>query len=103
MSKNTWQWLVILGAPYLLIGAASGGHGFLLLPLGGTMGVLNGLMFSNIYASQGFRITFLLGCLLLVLLFLAGWRYRAHWLGKILCALAVYLWCLAGLIGFGPQ
>lgn len=104
MGKHTKQWLLVLVAPYLLLDLVSGGSLLLLLPLGGGLGVFQGVFQSGAYGygTLTFRLCLAFFCLLCLFAFVVGFKFREHLWGKAMCSISVLLWCLAGLIGFGP-
>lgn len=99
--KQAVQWLIVLLLPYVLIGIFSSGSGFLLLPLGGTLGIFTGITSSSPYITPIFRISLIVLSLALLALFFVGFRSRKKLWGKALCSCAIYLWCIAGSAGFG--
>lgn len=101
--KQAVQWLIVLLLPYFLLGMFSYGAGFLLLPLGGTLGVFTGITSSSPYVTPIFRISLIALSLALLALFFVGFRLRKKLWGKALFSCAIYLWCIAGLVGFGSQ
>ena len=102
LSRNQKQWLILL-APYLLLGAFSWGWTLLLLPLGGTLGLWVGFTTSNDYFTPPFKAGLALACAISLALVCVGWPQRQRFWGKALCAAGLYLWCTAGVVGFGPQ
>ena len=101
--KHAVQWLIVLLLPYVLLGMFSFGTGFLLLPLGGTVGIFTGITSSSPYVTPIFRISLIALSLALLVLFVVGFRLRKNIWGKVLCSCAIYIWCITGLVGFGSQ
>lgn len=76
----------------------------LLIPfLGLFVGPVVGLASTAPYFSAGFKLALLFALIGILGLFLVGLRFRRAWWGKLLAIGAVWLWILAGLVGFGPQ
>lgn len=73
-----------------------------MLPLG-ALGVPVALFAQAPFFTPGFKLAILTSALLATALFVTGWRKRAHWAGKLANAAGAYLWCITGLVGFGPQ
>ena len=103
MNKDIKQWLVIYLIPYAVVGILTLGTGLILLPLGGTVGVIIGLSSTEPYFTSSFKMILITVLLLAILLFIVGFKFHEKLWGKILNAVGVYLWCVSGLIGFGPQ
>lgn len=101
--SHTWQWALAYGVPAFLIGVPTMGLGLLMLPLGGTLGVVVGLTSEAPFFTVNFRILLIIECLFSLALFFIGMRYRRYFWGKVLSSVGIYLWCLSGLVGFGPQ
>ena len=102
LSRNLKQWLILL-VPYLVMGAFSLGGALLLLPLGGTVGLWVGFTSSNEFFTPQFKAGLALACAISLALVCVGWPQRQHFWGKAFCAAGLYLWCMAGVVGFGPQ
>jgi len=78
--------------------------GALLIPfLGLFVGPVVGLVSTAPYFSAGFKLALLFALIGILGLFMVGLRFRRAWWGKLLAIGAVWLWILAGLVGFGPQ
>lgn len=76
----------------------------LLIPfLGLFVGPVVGLVSTAPYFSAGFKLALLFALIGILGLFMVGLRFRRAWQGKLLAIGAVWLWILAGLVGFGPQ
>lgn len=103
MNKERKQWLAVYLIPYALIGIFTLGAGLFMFPLGGIVGVVVGLSSTEPYFTSSFKIVLSSVLFLAVMLFIVGFRFRERLWGKIINAAGVYLWCVAGLIGFGPQ
>ena len=97
------QWVLVIVMPYAVLGAVTHGAAWLLLPLGGLLGIFSGFTMSNSFFTPGFKVALALACAASVTLVAIGLRLRRRWWGKLLSAGGVYLWCVAGVIGFGPQ
>lgn len=100
--NDTKQWLIVVLVP-LAVAIVVLGSGVVLLPLGGTLGILVGLFSSAAFFTVGFKVGLALGLLTCCLSFLIGYRFRNRFLGKTLMSLSVFVWCGIGLFGFGPQ
>ncbi len=103
MNKNLKQWLIVYLAPYALIGIFTFGAGLFLVPLGGTLGVFVGLTSDAPFFTFKFRLTLMAVCIASIIIFIIGYKLRSKIWGKILNAAGSYLWCFAGIVGFGPQ
>jgi len=97
------QWLLVLLGPALALAIATRGSALMLLPLAATLGVFHGLTSTAPFAGSGFSVSIALACVGCIALAMLGWRYRAHFAGKLLCSAGLYLWCVVGAVGFGPQ
>lgn len=100
--RDALQWLIVAALP-LLIGGIFLGPAILLLPVGGVVGVGVGVISNGTPFTIAFKVGLLSALLGCVLLFVTGCRHRHAFWGKASASLAVYLWCAAGLVGFGPQ
>ena len=96
------QWIVALLLP-LVLALVAFGYAAFLLPVGGTIGVVQGLVSSAPYSTLAFKAGLVAALALCVLVVMSGFRLRQHVLGKILTSLGIYAWCIVGLVGFGPQ
>ena len=103
MNKEQKHWLAVYLTPYVLIGIFTLGAGLFLLPLGGIAGVFVGLTSTAPYFTSSFKLALAAALVFAVTLFIIGYKFRNQFWGKALNAAGVYLWCLSGLIGFGPQ
>ncbi len=103
MSRDNVHWLLVYLVPYFILGAASMGAGLVLIPLGGTLGIYVGFTSTAPYFTQDFKLSLLSACLLAISLFLVGLRFRHKLWGKIINSSGAFLWCLIGIVGFGPQ
>lgn len=103
MNAELKHWLFVYLVPYILIGISTLGAGFILLPLGGVVGVYVGIISPNSYLTRESQFLLGIACFMAALMFVIGYRYRKRIWGKIVNAAGVYLWCIAGLVGFGPQ
>ena len=100
-SKEILHWFLVYLVPYALIGLLSSGAGLIVLPLGGTFGIIHGLTSSVPYFSVEVRIFLLVACLVSISLFIFGYKKRKKLWGKVINAASVYLWCVIGLLGIG--
>ena len=101
MTKNTRDWLIVVGISLLITIASGSAMGpnftyiiFFLLFLSGTVGVYYGFFNGNLEVEF---IMALLGALLLIAI---GTYYHKEIWGKILIVSGVYLWCFAGYDNF---
>ncbi|WP_157719219.1 hypothetical protein [Halopseudomonas salegens] len=101
--SEKWQWGLAYAGPALLIAVPTTGLGLVMLPIGGFMGVFVGFTSDAPYFTTEFRVLLGVACLLAVTLFLTGIKFRTKFWGKVLNSMGVYLWCVSGLVGFGPQ
>ena len=75
-----------------------------LIPLLGLfVGPVVGLVSTAPYFSAGFKLALLFALIGILGIFMVGLRFRRAWWGKLLAIGAVWLWIVAGLVGFGPQ
>ena len=98
-----WQWLAVYLGPAIFVAIPTAGIGPFMLVLGGVVGVLTGLTSEAPYFTLGFKLLLGATCLICVAMFAIGIKFKVNFWGKALSAGGVYLWCIAGLIGFGPQ
>ncbi|ARU04800.1 hypothetical protein CCO03_09015 [Comamonas serinivorans] len=76
-----------------------------MLPLGGTLGpARKGLWFGFTMTNAHFTLAFkaALACAISLTRLVWGWP-RRRCAGKTSCAAGLYLWCVAGVAGLGPQ
>lgn len=103
MNKDTNHWLAVYLIPYALIGIFTLGAGLFFLPLGGTLGIYVGLTSTAQFFTSAFKIALAASLVFAIILFFVGYKHRSNLWGKALNAAGVYVWCLSGLVGFGPQ
>lgn len=96
------QWIVSLLLP-LVLAVMVFGDAALLLPIGGTLGVLQGLVSSAPYSTLAFKAEMVSALAICALIVMSGLRFRQHILGKVMTSVGLYAWCIVGLVGFGPQ
>lgn len=103
--KNAREWWLVLGIPFLiwtLISAIATQSAFGLLsgiwlPIGAIMGIFAGFSDAPIY-TQAFKLKFAAALIVSILLIIFGFPFRNNLKGKILMAIGIYLWCIAGFI-----
>ena len=103
MNSDKKHWLAVYLIPYTLVGIFTLGVGLFILPLGGTLGVIVGLSSTEPYFTSSFKLALGLALCVAIFLFIVGYKYRNKLWGKIINAVGFYLWCFAGVVGFGPQ
>ena len=72
--------------------------GLVIVPLGATAGVVMGLTYP--FALM-FKVTYCLVLLIAATGAGVGWWKRSFVWARVLCVLAVVLWCFAGIVGLG--
>jgi len=102
-TNEKWQWIIVYLGPAAIITLLSLGYGPLILILGGVVGVFTGFTSEAPYFTSEFRLLLGTACTLCIVMFVTGIKFKDRFWGKALNSAGVYLWCVSGLFGFGPQ